>query len=323
MSKRPAYRFHQEIESRTAGFKAYLKELGNGKDTIRQKLNHAGYFLQWLESEQLQIEAVRYNDLLTFIDYCKSEDQSIKQMNRKLSSIRNFYAYLKRENPAIINPATNLFLKGTRQKVVSGIIGFQELESLYQGYPTGTPREKRNKIILGLLVYQGLTTEELHQLEPNHLKLKEGKIHIPGNRRRNSRILELRPFQILELYEYINETRPGIIKEIPTPKPARKPERLNKHKLESQLFVSINGSENIKNSLLHLFKAIRKNNPDILNPKQIRASVIINWLRSYNLRQVQYFAGHKYISSTERYQFNHLDSLQSKLEKCHPLNSLK
>ncbi len=183
--------------------------------------------------------------------------------------------------------------------------------------------EKRNKIILGLLIYQGLTTEELHQLEPDHLRLKQGKITVPGNRRRNSRILDLKPFQILELHEYINETRLAILSEITTPKPARKPNKLNKTRLKDQLLVSINGSENIKNSLLHLFKAIRKTFPDIQNPKQIRASVIIAWLKTYNLRQVQYFAGHKYISSTERYQLNNLDSLKSKLEKCHPLNTLK
>jgi len=35
--------------------------------------------------------------------------------------------------------------------------------------------------------------------------------------------------------------------------------------------------------------------------------------------QVQYMAGHMYISSTERYQQNNLDKLQGQLEKYHPL----
>jgi integrase/recombinase XerD len=30
-------------------------------------------------------------------------------------------------------------------------------------------------------------------------------------------------------------------------------------------------------------------------------------------------AGHKYVSSTERYQLSNLDNLQSKLDKYHPL----
>lgn len=322
---KPEYIFNKEIENQLKDFRIYLQELGNDTNTIRQKANYAGYFLNWLESERLQPEETRYNDLLNFIDYCKLEGKSKKHINSKLRSIRNFYEYLKKQSrklsgPKIINPAANLNLKGAHKKIISGIIDFAALENLYQTFETIGNRGKRNKIILGLLIYQGITTEELHQLEPGHLKLKEGKIYIPGNRRRNGRNLELKPFQILELHEYITEIRPKILNEITAPRPARKPNKFDKAKLESQLFISINGSENIKNSLLHMFKAIRKTNQAIQNPKQIRASVITNWLKNHNLRQTQYMAGHKYVSSTERYQTNNLDNLQNKLEKLHPLN---
>ncbi|GAF01888.1 site-specific tyrosine recombinase XerC [Saccharicrinis fermentans DSM 9555 = JCM 21142] len=125
---------------------------------------------------------------------------SKKLINSKLRSIRNFYEYLQKENANIINPAANLVLKGVRQKLPSNIIDFTELENIYQSYPskagqvkTNGNRSKRNKVTLGLLVYQGLTTEELHQLEPEHLKLKQGKIHVPGNRKRNGRTLDLQP----------------------------------------------------------------------------------------------------------------------------------
>jgi integrase/recombinase XerD len=323
-NKVPKYSFNNEINSLLKGFKTYLQELENGENTIRQKSNYAGYFLKWLESEHLQPKDARYNDLLNFIDYCKLENNSNKLINSKLRSVRNFYEYLKKQNPNIINPASNLYVRGTRRKIITGTIDYKTLETLYQFYKTETLRQKRNKVILGLFVYQGITTEELHQLEPGHLKLKEGKIYIPGNRRRNSRKLELKPFQILELHEYVNEIRPKIIKEITKPKPARKPDKINKTQIENQLFISINGSENIKNSLLHLFKDIQKINPPALcgitNAKQIRQSVIVQWLKTMNLRHVQYMAGHKYVSSTERYQTNNLDNLQSKLEKHHPLN---
>jgi integrase/recombinase XerD len=319
---KPKSKYHylkEQHKEKLQGFESYLQKLGNGKDTIHHKLNYIAYFFNWMESEHLQPNETTYNDLLNFIDYCKLEEKSIKLINRKLSSIRNYYDFLKKQNENITNPATNLNLKGTKQKLPSNIIDFTTLEKLYQSYETSDNRSKRNKIILGLLIYQAVTTEELKQLEPNHLKLKEGKIYVPGNRRRNSRNLELKPFQILDLYEYQNETRPTILKEIKKPRPARKPDRINKTRLENQLFISINGSENIKNSLLHMFNAIRKINPEILHPKQIRASVITYWLKNYNLRQVQYMAGHKYVSSTERYQLNNLDKLQSKLEKYHPL----
>ena len=327
MNKKQEYSFNKEIQDKLRGFESYLQKLGNGKDTIRQKMNYTGYFLKWLDNEHLQPNETRYNDLLNFIDYCKLEGKSKKHINRKLSSIRNYYDFLKKQSPnnlsdnwRIINPALNLNLKGIKQKLPSNLINYQKLEKLYSNYHAETNREKRNKIILSLLIYQGVTTEELKQLEPNHLKLKEGKIYVPGGRKRKGRTLELKPFQILDLHEYLSEIRPEILNGINKPNPARKPERINKIRLENQLFISINGSENIKNSLLHMFKAIQKTNPEILHPKQIRASVITYWLKNHNLREVQYMAGHKYVSSTERYQLNNLDNLQSKLEKLHPLN---
>ena len=143
---------------------------------------------------------------------------------------------------------------------------------------------------------------------------------MPGDRRRNSRNLELRPFQVLELHEYLTVVRPMIIKRIDNPRPTRKPDKINIERIKNQLFISINGSENIKNSLWHLFREIKKIKPGVTSAKQIRQSTITYWLKTMNLRQVQYMAGHKYVSSTERYQRSNLENLQSKLEKCHPLN---
>ncbi len=335
MNRKPEYSFGKEIKSSLESFKTYLRELGNGENTIRQKSNYAGYFLKWLETERLLPEDARYNDLLNFIDYCKLEGgrpalsgEGNKLINGKLRSIRNYYEYLQKEGTGILNPASNLYLRGIRRKVITGTLEYKTLEALYQDYPpkggqvpTQTTRQKRNKVILGLFVYQAITTEELQQLEPGHLKLKEGKIAIPGNRRRNSRILEMKSFQILELHEYLTEIRPAIIKEITTPKPARKPDKINHAKLENQLFISINGSGNIKNSLLHLFRNVKKLNPVITNARQIRQTTITHWLKTNNLRRVQYMAGHKYVSSTERYQVGSLESLQSRLEQMHPLNN--
>jgi integrase/recombinase XerD len=322
MNRYPEYIFSKEIKVRLRGFKRHLEELGNAENTIRQRLNYTGYFLKWLDSENLQAEHARYNDMLNFIDHCRLEGKSKRHINSMLRSIRSYYEYLKKQNQGITNPALNLYLRGIRQKLPSGIKAYRELEDLYKGYNTDRLRDKRNKVILGLFVYQGITTGELQRMEPAHLRLRQGRIYIPGTRRSNSRVLDLKPFQVLELAEYVSDIRPQILCEIRKSRPARKPDRIDQARLEDQLFMSINGSENIKNSLLHMFRKIRKTHPEIYNPKQIRASVITHWLKNYNLRQVQYMAGHKYVSSTERYQLNNLDNLQSKLERYHPLGQV-
>lgn len=313
------YNFTTEIQNQLNPFKNYLKNKGYNSNTIRQKSNYTGYFLSWLESERMEATEARYNDLLNFIDCCNSNSLSKKHINTILLAIRNYYEYLKTANPEINNPAINLRLKGEIKRTINNTISYAKLENIYNNYKAETIRNKRNKAILGLLIYQGITTEELHQLETNHLKPGKGEIFIPGSRKRNGRTLELKPFQILELHEYLSQTRRQLIAEISNIKPARKPNKINRTKLENQLFISTNGSENLKSSLLHMFRKIKKENAQITSAKKIRASVINNWLKDYNLRQVQYMAGHKYVSSTERYQANNLEDLKKNLEEYHPL----
>ncbi|WP_222943951.1 hypothetical protein [Pedobacter sp. N36a] len=58
----------------------------------------------------------------------------------------------------------------------------------------------------------------------------------------------------------------------------------------------------------------------VLHFCQIFYSVITEWLKEKDLRTVQYMAGHKYVSSTERYQTTTLEDLKEALNKHHPLN---
>jgi integrase/recombinase XerD len=300
MNRITKYNFNKEIQIKLIPFKSYLQEMGNEANTIRQKSNYAGYFLKWMEGER--ITEAGYNDLLAFIGHCKETGKSKKHINSILRAVRNYYEHLKRSNEDLINPAANLHLKGERQKLPHDLLSIETLEEIYNAYPVIDSRTKRNKIILGVYIYQGITTDELRKLQTGDINLQQGKVHIPGSRRSNSRRLDLKPFQILALYEYLNQIRPELITK-PT----------------DQLFISMEGSRNIKNSVHHLFRRLKRINPQIKDARQVRSSVIVHWLNNYNLRQVQYMAGHKYVSSTERYQLNNLEELKTEIEKYHPL----
>ena len=285
------------------------------EDTIRMYKNYVSVFLQFIEEENLNPEQAKYTDIINFIEYLKEQEKSTGNINRHLTAIRHFYNFLS-EN----SPAEGIILKGTKRQIPADLLEEKELDELYGNYPTYTDREKRNKAILGLLINQAPTTEELHKLEPKHLLLDKGKIIIPGSKRSNQRTLKLQSYQVLELYHYLEIIRPEIIKNIHKKRPARKPDKINKQRLNEQLFISINGSTNIKNSLLHLFRELKKKYPNIKHGKQIRMSVITNKLKKNNLREVQYFAGHKWVSSTERYKLGNIEDLKKEVDKFHPLN---
>jgi integrase/recombinase XerD len=312
MANKKRYLFEQQTKEQLKGFMAWLRKGGHAQSTSFARAQYAGYFLEWLKGEPLTPEGARYNDLLGFIDHCRQEGDNNGFINRKLLSVRLYYEYLQETDPAIINPATGLQIKGIVKKIPSNLLDIKELEELYNSRKTSTLRDKRNKAILGLFIFQGISTEDLHALKTSHLYLEQGKIQIPGNRRVNRRVLDLKPFQVMELYKYIDLLRPEIIENLTVPQ--RVPEGL--------LFFSMQGCPELVSSLLEMFKEIRRTMPGIQNAHQIRASVIANWLKSNNLRQVQYMAGHKYVSSTERYQLGNLEKLQEQLEKYHPLSRI-
>ena len=284
-------------------FETYLGQKGFAKATVYQHCRYCGQFLEWLETQQISPEDCTYNDLLSWVDQLKQSGEGIKLVNRKLLSVRHWFSFFQLKNKEAANPAAGLYLKSSRTRLVSGIVSFDNLEQLYQDYQVTDERTLRNKVILSLLVYQGITTDELHHLETGHVKLREGKIKVPGSRRSNGRVLHLQAFQVLDIQQYVLTVRPKLTSE-----------------KEGQLFLSMEGKPELKNSLHHLFRALKKVEPQISSAGQIRQSTITYWLKNHNLRQVQYMAGHKYVSSTERYQQNNIEDLQKEVNKYHPLN---
>ncbi len=96
---------------------------------------------------------------------------------------------------------------------------------------------------------------------------------------------------------------------------------LKETKKETDLFFVTQGSSlKLQNVMQKLMKELRKQNKQVEIVKQIRASVITSWLKNYNLREVQYFAGHCYVSSTESYLLNDLEDLKEDINRYHPIN---
>ena len=314
------YKFAPAIQAALESYKTYLKQEHYAKNYIRQNSNYAGIFLEWLEEESLALTQAAHVDVLEFADQLKQKGYSIRLINRVMLAVRYYFNWLGQDGQVGYNPAAGIILKGTIRHVPHDLLTQTELEALYDIYTAKDERTHRNKIIVGLLVYQALTKEELETLRPDHLKLREGKIHIPATGKLNSRVLVLQPHQILDLQEYLLVVRPKILDERMAERSGRKPDQYKAVENVHSLFVTMNGQETMKNSLLHLNYALRKINPKYKHGMQIRQSVITEWLKEKNLRTVQYMAGHRYISSTERYKTNNLEDLKDALNKHHPLN---
>lgn len=328
--KKAIYNYQQSpFTLQLKSFKSWLKKQGYAKGTIRPYSNYAGCFLDWLESEGIPATKASYPDLMEFIKHYQKKN-SIGLLNRKLGAIRKYYECLQFEGEIEKNPASGIYLKGRKRSVPHDLLDRETLDQLYENYHVTDERTQRNKVILGLLIYQGLTTEELHKLEPEHIKLKVGKIEIPAGSKTQSRTLKLEPHQILELQEYIKITRPQLLDKIlsydhkrPFYRAGRKVNKIDKAQLQRQLLISSNGSVHIKNTLKYLIQALQRINEEVKSAAQIRQSVVTEWLKVKDLRTVQYMAGHRYVSTTERYQMNHLEDLKADIDQYHPFEENK
>ena len=288
-------------------YNQYLQSKQLSQATVRIYKKYTKLFINYITEENKQAPEVKYSDILNYIEHLRNESKSTGRINIYLTAIRHYYEYLNMINPSADghSPAEGVILKGRNRNIPANLIEEKELQSLYENYPNTDYISKRNKVITGLFIYQAITREELEKLKPEHLLLSKAKIIVPPTNKNNQRTIPVNAIQISDITEYLQLIRPELMKQ---------------HNIKTdKLFFGTKGSTSIRGSLSYIYKTINRINPEIKDAKQIRMSVISNKLKTKNLRKVQYFAGHKWVSSTERYKLNNIEDLKKEINKYHPL----
>jgi len=292
-------------------FKEYRQRSGYSEKSIRVQDSHVNCFKSWCIRQTINPGDITYSQALQYIDSERGRGIERQSIIREINSIRIYHDYLLESGITAQNIIKRIRLRQSGKKVLPEIISPAQLENIYQDFGSlpawnhGTANARllhqRNMVILGLMICQGLDSGEIARLEIGHVNLSEGKIYIPSGRNSNSRTLRLQALQILPLKTYLEETRPAI---------------MEKRDMQSAyLFPSKKSSDMI----CKIVGTVKKIHPGIKDSRQIRASVIMNWLKTNNIRQVQYMAGHKSIRSTESYRGQDLTDLTKQLELFHPL----
>jgi site-specific recombinase XerD len=314
-----------------SSFKNYLESQGKSKSTVTHYNTYALDFLGWLDKDNTEAENATAKEVLSYLNHLQkpvreggrgNENQT---RNIRLNVIKHFFNYQIEQGYRTGNPVAHVKIRGSKTRKLYPILDKQQLQKIYDAYQVPGEEDERanrnwfknyrigkvrNKAIISLMTSQGLTTAEVNKIQLNDLKLKEGKLFITGGRKSNERTLELKPNQIMELMEYTYQTRQKLL-------------QYQKDQSIQNLFLStpVVGRKAAANTL-HIWKRlseeIREVNSDFINFKQVRTSVITHWLKQFNLRQVQYMAGHRYVNTTERYLVNQTEDLQADIDQFHP-----
>ena len=292
-------------------FRDYLKHQHFSSSTITNYEAYFQGFVNWHNTKYPDdTQALTYKNALGYIAHLKQRNCQPQTINLRLTALKKYGEYLIFTDQIVSNPLEDLRLKGVIKKQVLKHLDADALELLYHGYPkdhfkphtNGYSKlcSQRNKVLVGFMVFQGLNTTALKQLEIEHLDLSKGRVYIAETKRSNSRYMALNSSQITDLMYYLER-----VHSILQPKG-----------YESFIFSSKALNHSISKAVL---PTLKKMNPLVCSASFIRASVIVAWLGKYPIRKVQYLAGHRYISSTQNYRQDDLKSLQQAIEDLHPL----
>ncbi len=249
-----------------------------------------------------------YSEVMNYLGELRVKYKNSKTINRILSSIKAYYSYLCFIEIRKDNPTKSIVLRDkiSRDIQLQDLFTIEELETLLHRKERYTNLEYRNKVLMSLLIYQGLQPRELANISIQDINLQQATIYIKATTKTNSRELPLKASQILLFQKYETEIRKKLLKENETEK----------------YLVGIRGNDyteiDITSHIKHNYKGIFTDRK--VNAMTIRQSVITNLLKQHNdLRIVQSFAGHKYPSTTERYKQNDIEALQQQINLHHPI----
>jgi len=262
----------------------YLNQILSAK-TAESYLYTINHFLK----TNPKAKRYKYKDVVTYMDEVTKKQNNVQYRIRILSAIKKYYDYLITAGLRTDHPCKSLTIKKNHNSAiqVQDLFSIEELQLLLQRENRYWFLEMRNHVLISLLVYQGLTSDEIVRLELKDVDLDNGTIYIKASKNLNSRTLELTPKQMIPIKSYIDEVRPKML--------MCKTEKLILNKLGKP--ISIDGVHSIFDQFKGIF-------PDRkLNPQTIRMSVICNWLneKKLPLEKVQELAGHKWPGTTEKY----------------------
>jgi integrase/recombinase XerC len=287
-------------------FRAYLEDLrGASRHTVRNYFDDLVAFETFLESAGLTVLTASPRDIRAYLATL-AVDKAATTRARKLSSIRSFYRYLRRQGRITSSPAQLLRSPKLPQRLPK-VIPIDELFAILGAPSPKTVLGLRDRAILEVLYGGGLRLSELCSLDVGDLD-REGAVVRVFGKGAKERLCPLNPKAIVALETYLQ--RRGELLATPNPKQSPK-----------ALFLNARGGRLTPRSIeRHLDRYVlqvaiaRK-----ISPHALRHSFATHLLAGgADIRSIQELLGHASLSTTQRYTAVTFEQLQAIYDRAHP-----
>ena len=279
-------------------------EQGLSRNTLDAYGNDLRSFANWLSQyrQQTLLNAERVL-IQEYLAYRYEQGHSPSGTARLLSSLRRFYAWLRRDNKITEDP-TALIESPKLGRALPKILSEADVDALLAAPDTQTTMGLRDRTMLEVLYASGLRVSELVNLTIPQLNLQQGVIRVIGKGNKE-RLVPLGEEAVIWLEKYLDIGRPELIKD----------------KVADELFISNRQKAMTRQTFWYMIKryALVAGIKTDLSPHTLRHAFATHLLNhGADLRVVQMLLGHSDLSTTQIYTHIAKQRLQELHHKHHP-----
>lgn len=283
-------------------FLRYLKEEKNySKNTVISYANDLIEFIKIYKNKS--ILELKYKDIKIYLSHLYDLKYNRNTISRKISSIKSFYKYLKK-NGLVENSPLNGVSYPKKALTLPKFLQYSELEELFNVPDINTPNGLRDRLILELLYASGLRVSELVNIKLEDIDINNCEIRVLG-KGSVERIAYYGEYASEILQLYLKEGREKLLKG---------------HSCE-YLFVNNKFGKLTDRGVRYIIDKILKETSikTKISPHSLRHTFATHLLNEgADLKVVQELLGHKNLSTTSIYTHVSNEKLRDVYYKAHP-----
>ena len=187
-----------------------LKVRGYSEHTVKNRLVHIGFFIQWAYEHGLRepIEITRpvlerYQRHLFFYRKKNGEPLTFRSQHSRLVPLRVWFKWMTRQNHILHNPASEIDLPRLGRTLPKNILSVQEIEQVMMQPNLADPLGLRDRAILEVIYATGLRRLEMVNLKLFDLQLDRGLIVVRQGKGKKDRYVPIGERATAWLQKYI------------------------------------------------------------------------------------------------------------------------
>jgi integrase/recombinase XerD len=215
--RKPETAPHTPLEIMMHAHLEALQVKGYSEWTVRNRLVHIGFFIQWAQEHGLRepIEVTRpvlerYQRHLFYYRKKNGEALSFRSQHSRLVPLRVWFKWMTRQNHILHNPASEIDLPRVGRTLPKNILSVEEVEQVMTQPDVNDAIGLRDRALLEVIYSTGLRRLEIINLKLFDLHCDRGLVMVRQGKGKKDRYVPIGERGLAWLQKYIREARPQI-----------------------------------------------------------------------------------------------------------------